>query len=364
MKIHRPIYFILSILALVSCSKKKDEIHPVRKDIIQAVYASGRLFPEKHYTVVSKFPGYIQKIHVAAGDKVKTGQVLLTVRNEVGRLNTITAKNEVDLARQNADENGSLLSALKQEVNSALAKYKLDSLTYKRTSELQKQNATSTQAFDQSRTQFEISQATYKRALDNFNNTRNRLQIELKNAENLYHAQASTENDYTILSVIDGKVYDVLPQEGDLVNIQSPLMEIGDSVNFEVELSVDETDISYLTLGQEITYSIDAFPDKIFKGNITWLYPKVNQASKTSRVKGSFKYEKNLELYSGMSVEANIVYREKKNALVIPKDYLVEGNKVFVKSKDEPQTVQTGIGNLEFVEIVSGLSENDVIIKK
>lgn len=353
-----------SVIILTSCGNKDKAVHPVKKDIIQAVYASGKVFPLHHYTVVSKFPGYIQKVHVNAGDHVKIGQLLLTVRNEAGQLNTMTARNQYELARQNADENGTLLNSLRQEVNSAYSKYKMDSLTFYRLSDLLKQNATSVQSNDQAKTQFDISLSAWKRAKENYENTRSRLQVELKNAENVLRAQESNDRDYTILSVIDGKVYDVSPEPGDLVNPQLPLMEIGDSSQFEVELSVDETDISYLNVGQEIAYSIDAFPGKIFKGKITELYPKVNVASKTSRVKGSIEYEKTVELYSGMSVEANIIYREKKGALVIPRDYLVNGDKVYIKSKDDAVEVKTGVSDLEYIEILSGLSENDVLRKK
>jgi len=364
MKTYRSIILLLIAAIAASCGGKKNDVHPFRKDIVQAVYASGRLFPEHHYTVLSKFPGYIQQIHVKAGDVVKSGQLLLTVKNEVGKLNTSSAKNQFDLAKENADENGTLLLALKQEVNAAYSKFRMDSLTFARTTELQKQNAVSAQNFDQAKTQFEISASAYKRATENFNNTRSRVQVELKNAENLYRAQESTENDYSILSVLDGKVYDVIPQNGDLVSSQSPLMEIGDSSRFEVELSVDETDISFLTPGQEIAYTIDAFPGKTFRGKITELYPRVNQASKTSRVKGNIEGIEGLELYSGMSVEANIIFKEKKNALIIPKEFLVNGNQVYVRSQDKPVTVQTGVEDLENIEILSGLNESDVLIKK
>lgn len=364
MKYNRISLFGIFIVALLSCGKQKDETTAIRKDIVQAVYASGKLFPKQHYTVVSKFPGYIQQIHVKAGDAVRSGQILLTVRNEIGKLNTMSARNQLLLAEENADVDGTLLTSLKQEVASAESKYKLDSATFARFAVLQKENATSTQAYDQAKTQFDISASNYKKALESFENTRSRLNIELKNARNLLSAQESTENEYTILSVLNGKVYDVVPQVGDLVGPQSPLMEIGDSTEFEVELAVDETDISFLSTGQEIAYSIDAFPGKIFKGRITGLYPKVNATSKTAKVIGSFNYEKGMELYSGMSVEANIVFREKKNALVVPKDFIIKGNKVSVKGKDEQVTLKIGVEDLEYVEVLSGINENDVLIKK
>ena len=106
----RKIFLLListSIATFYSCTSGEKDIHPVRKDIVQAVYASGKIFPQRHYTVVSKFPGYIQKIHVNAGDQVKHGQLLLTIKNETGQLSTSSARNQYELARQNASEDGS-----------------------------------------------------------------------------------------------------------------------------------------------------------------------------------------------------------------------------------------------------------------
>ncbi len=359
------VYLTVLLTVLISaCGKKTDTTNPVRKDIVQAVYASGKLFPVNHYSVLSKFPGYIQQIHVRAGQVVKTGDLLLTIRNDISKLNTGTAKNQFLLAKENTDPSGSLLNGYHQEVATADSKFKLDSLNFNRFSELLKQNAISKQSFDQAKTQFEISRQNLVRANENYENTERRLQIELKNAENLLQAQESSEKDYKILSVMNGKVYDVIPQIGDLVSSQSLLMEVGDSSNFEVELSVDETDISFIKSEQKVVYSIDAYQGKTFQGTVIELFPKVNQASKTSRVKGSFEYASGLPLYSGMSVEANIIIKEKKNALVIPKDYLYSEDSVQVKGKSGLTKVQTGIQDLEFTEIIDGISEGDVLIKK
>ncbi len=99
MKYYRPLSSVLLlIIVLFSCGKNNNVTKPVRKDVVQAVYASGKLFPKDHYMVLSKFPGYIQQVHVNAGDIVKAGQILLTIRNETGKLNTGSALNQLNLA--------------------------------------------------------------------------------------------------------------------------------------------------------------------------------------------------------------------------------------------------------------------------
>jgi HlyD family secretion protein len=353
--------FIFSIV--ISCDNSNNQVKPVRNDIIQAVYASGKLFPVNHYTVYSKFPGYIQNIYVKPGMAVKQGDLLLSIRNEVSTLNTNSAFNQAQLARQNADENGPVLNSLKQELASAEAKYALDSVQFSRISVLMNENASTRQAYDQGKTQADISKQNLERAKNNIINTRSKLKIEMLNAQNLLMSQRSAEKDYQILSIIDGKVYDVLPGIGELVSPQMPLMEAGDSANFEVELAVDETDISLIKKGQKVFYIIDAFPGKTFDGIVSEIFPRINQLSKTARIKSTFPQIENMTMLFGMSVEANIIISEKKNVLVIPKEYLLNGTQVKIKGNNNPVTVKTGISDLQNIEVISGISENDYLIK-
>lgn len=355
--------FIFLVILIASCNEGKDVTTPIRKDLTQAVYASGKLFPLNDYRVYSKLPGYIEKIHVHVGDSVKLGQPLMTIKSEISEFNVNTAKNLLDLARKNADENSALLISIKQDVGSARAKYEFDSTGYSRQTNLYKENATAKVALDQAKMQFEISKENYLKAFNNWLNVKDRARTELQNAQIQYDAQVSNKNDYTVVSVMNGKVYDIIPKEGELVSTQIMLMEIGDDAQYEVELSVDETDISYLKKGQEILFTIDAYKDKTFKGKVLEAYPRINQSNKTTKIVASIVLDNSITVYSGMSVEANIIIAEKKNALVIPREFLVDGNKVKLKSNDELVVIKKGAEDLEFVEVLSGIDEGTEIKK-
>lgn len=357
------VLFLLSAALFASCSGAGDAITPQRKDLTQAVYASGRIYPIDAYKVYSKLPGYISEIHVNVNDTVRVNQPLITIKSEVSELNVGTAKNLLDLARRNASESSSMLNAMKQDVASARAKYELDSANFTRFSNLYKENATSKMQYDQARTQYDISKQNYLKAFSAYTNTRDRLRVEMENAELQYEAQLSNRNDYTIASVMDGKVYDVVPKEGELVQSQLALMEIGNGSRYEVELNVDEADVSLLRIGQEVAYIIDAYKDKVFKGKIMQVYPRINVINKTSKVVASVELDRTVNVYSGMSVEANIIIAEKKGVLVIPREYLSEGNKVKVKGKDELVPVKVGASDLESIEIIEGIDENTELEK-
>ncbi|TAL62844.1 MAG: HlyD family efflux transporter periplasmic adaptor subunit [Bacteroidetes bacterium] len=357
------ICFLALIFFLFSCGKKSDSTFPVRKDITQAVYASGKIYPLNDYKVYAKLPGYVEKIHVHVGDSVKTGQPLLTIKSEVSEKNVEMAKNQYELAQKNAGDNSPVLSAVKEDVASARSKFELDSANYIRFTNLLKENATSGMQLDQAKTQFEISKQNFLKAFNNFISTRDRLKTELENVRLQYEAQTSNQSDYVIASVVNGKIYDIVPKEGELVSSMLMLMEVGDGTRFEVELSVDETDVSFLQKDQAIVYSIDAYKDKIFKGNISETYPRINQMNKTSKVIATIVFDKSVSVFSGMSVEANIIIATKNNALVVPREYLFNGKRVIRKSEGDTVEVQKGAEDLEFVEIVNGIDEKTEIIK-
>ena len=54
------------IILLAGCNQKRTGDKPVRKEITQAVYASGKLYPIGHYTVFSKIPGYVERVHLSS----------------------------------------------------------------------------------------------------------------------------------------------------------------------------------------------------------------------------------------------------------------------------------------------------------
>lgn len=358
-------YFLAAAVAatLFSCGKKDSTTTPVRRDITQAVYASGKIYPLNDYKVYAKLPGYVEKIHVHVGDSVKIGQPLLTIKSEVSEKNVEMARNQFELAQKNAGDNSPVLAAIKEDVSSARSKYELDSSNFVRFTNLSKENATSKLQLDQAKTQFDISKQTFLKAFNNYISTRDRLRTELENARLQYEAQTSNRSDYAVVSVVNGKVYDIVPKEGELVSNMLMLMEVGDGTTFEVELSVDETDISYLKKGQDIVYSIDAYKDRFFKGTLSETYPRINQLNKTSKVIATIELDRTVRIFSGMSVEANIIIETKNNALVIPREFLVDGKKVIRKAEGDTVAIKKGAEDLEFVEVLEGLDDKTEIKK-
>jgi multidrug efflux pump subunit AcrA (membrane-fusion protein) len=363
MKTNRLLLTIAIVAASISGCRQSATVKPERRDITQAVYASGKVLPLNHYLLYAKAPGYVEAIHVKAGESVRSGQRLITLRNDVNEFTISSTSNLAALARLNADENGPALSALKQEKEAARARYELDSINFNRNSSLMKDEAISKVAFDQSRTQLDLSRSGYRRAIESYNAAVARYKTEYLNALNQSGSQQSNRKDYDLLSAIDGKVYDVLPNVGDLMGVQSPLIELGDATRFEVELSIDETDIGLLKEGQQVIYGIDAYPDLPLRGVITEIIPRVNVNSKSARVKAGIEVPNDLRLYSGMTVEGNIIIGTRKNALVIPREFVRNGDLVRIAGEDSPRHIRKGFEDLEFVEVLEGLNGDEELKK-
>jgi HlyD family secretion protein len=357
---------IVSLLLLVtlwSCKGQKQEsVFPIRKDLTQAVYASGKIFPKDNYKLFAKLPGYVQVIHVRVGDTVAAGQALITIRSEVSELNVAAAKNQYALASSNASDDGPILPSLRAEVNATKSKRASDSVNVARFTALLATNATAVNTLDQAKVTFENSKAQHARAEGNYHATRLRLQTEAQNAKLQMDAQTSNRNEYIIAAVSSGRVYDIIPKVGDFVNSNKAIMELGNSTSFQVELNIDETDIALIKPGQNIVYEIDAYEGKTFNGTVDHIYPRISAGDKTALVIGTLN-QGNERWYSGMSLEANIVIDTKKNIMVIPREFLSAENTVKVKGKDEAVKVTTGLKDLRYVEIISGINEQDLLIK-
>ena len=200
--------------------------------------------------------------------------------------------------------------------------------------------------------------------------------------DNLQSAELSMEtsqkqlDDYTITSPIDGTIVDKQIKAGEKVESGDTLCAIYDLSYLEMTLSVDELDITQVSVGQKVTITADAVDGQTFTGEVT----KISMAGTTSNNATTYPVTVRIDdygdLWPGMNVDAEIVLAEDDNALSIPSAALERGNKVLITSdspsaakalKDEaPEgyvyvSVETGVSNDDYIEITSGLQEGDTV---
>ncbi|MFO7847840.1 efflux RND transporter periplasmic adaptor subunit [Rhodohalobacter sp.] len=351
---------ILLILITIGCSEA-EQVQVKKMDLVQGVYASGNVVPLGHYELTSKVSGIVDQIMVSVGQEVTTGTPLVKLQNEPNEANLRTARNQLELARKNAASDSDLLRQLRQQLENSRAAFLQDSVEVERYRQLQQDSIVTRQDFERIQLQFQTSRNNYRIAESKLRETRERLQIELDNARNNYRAQESRTGEYTLLSAIDGKVYDIIPKEGELIAANRPIMAIGATDRFETELQVDETDIVMVKEGQPVHYELDAIEDTVLSGVITLIYPRINTTERTAKVTASID-PLEFPLYPGMALEANIVVNEKENVLVLPVNYVSEENEVILED-GSLKSVETGIRDLNNVEILSGLEEGQIVLK-
>ncbi len=344
-----------------SCKPKYHTIKPLRKNITQAIYASGKLYPQQRRILASKTGGYVQQVFVKAGDTISSGMPLLVIRSEISDLNIQTAQTNLSFAGNNASANSAAIQVAKEDINAAQSKYALDSANFIRFQNLFQQNATSKLMLDQARTQAEISKQNLQKARLNLQNINQKTSTEYQNAKNIYATQKAVKGDFILYADANMRVYDIRIKAGELITPAMPLIEAGQTTNFEVELAIDENDLGLVKVGQEVIFELNSLKNTFIKGQLIQVYPSINPLNKTAKVVASIAKSDNQNFFSGMSVEANIIVAEKKDALVIPRTFIFE--KEYVKNKNNQKIkFRKGLEDLDYVEVLQGIGAETEII--
>ena len=140
-----------------------------------------------------------------------------------------------------------------------------------------------------------------------------------------------------------------------------------------VSVSIDETDILSLSVGQKVDVSVTSISDETFKGEITAIDRTGTSSNGVTTYTASIQIEKVEGMLAGMSASANISITSVENALIIPVDALNKTSStayVYTTYDEENDTfggmteVEYGISNSNYVEIKSGLKEGETVYYK
>lgn len=176
------------------------------------------------------------------------------------------------------------------------------------------------------------------------------------------------ENGTVIEAPYDGKITKISAYVNQDVDTSTTVFTIIDDSSYKVESSIDESEISKISHGQDVDINITAL-DKNVEGKVTNLDAQAT-SSGNSVLFGlvvSIDGEELDNVYSGMSTEMNIIIKESKDVLTVPIQAVSNKKGVkIVKVKDGDSTkeveVEVGAQDSSFVEIISGLNEGDVIV--
>lgn len=160
------------------------------------------------------------------------------------------------------------------------------------------------------------------------------------------------------------------PVAGINVTPASAVFSVADPASLVFDASVDETDISKLTIGQNATISLDAFPDATYSGKISYISFVAEQSSGGSTVfPVKIAFDTPLNLRIGLNGDMAIDTQRQENVLSIPAEAIrEEKNTTYVYKKSDGKyvktTVATGARNEDDIVITDGLSEGDTVVTK
>jgi HlyD family secretion protein len=234
------------------------------RDLEALVSASGKIQPKRQVNVSANTTGRVTRVAVEEGQRVKAGQFLLEIdpRSLAGQLE----RGEASVAAAKSSLDQSRTSVETAKVNLDLARQNL-----KRQQDLWKDGLTTKETLERAQNEVAVRESDLKSRQQEILTSEQRIRQE--------EASLSTTkynmNQVIITAPMDGLVTRRSIEEGETAvlgtmnNAGSVLLTIADMSLLEAEVEVDETEVPTVQLGQMAKVTIDAVPNRTFKGHVT-----------------------------------------------------------------------------------------------
>lgn len=353
--------FFLILVAFLACESEPDnsKTRPKVQDITESVYASLEVLPYQSYYAQSVVSGIIDSLAIRKGDEVQKGDLICKIKADNARTRLRDAQISLQKTKDDYLGENNLLKNLKLEIETARQQLEWDSLQYTRLKRLWDQKIGSENNLQQAELKYETTQNQLKVLQKKYKQSRNDLEKAYEMASNRLKGERTTLSDFTVRALMDGRVYELHKEVGELISPQERIAEIGSRDSFKIEMDVDEVDVARISLRDTALVTLDAYPKEVYEAVILSVLPKKNAQNLTYTVRAQFIDPP--ELLYGLSGEANIIVGKRSRALTLPPEYLHTDHSVMTEEGE--QSVEVGMKNLKFVEILSGIDSSTVVIK-
>jgi len=331
------VLMVLSVFSLTACQKEK-KVEPERlvnvrvwpaeiKKVQPYLETTGTLKADEEVMVSSEVDGLIKKIHVEEGMPVSARTLLVEI-NETDY--------QLDWKRSEA--------AFKQS-QASLTNAQAE---YKRKNALYQEELITKQQFDDISTRVTLAEAELERAKATLSISREK------------HVRTK------IYSPLIGAVKEKKVSVGDYVRNGTPLLQLIKIDPLKLSFTISEKDVAGLKIGQEVTFTVDAFPGKQFKGKVNLLYPNVEERTRTLQAEAMVP-NGNHVLKPGYFARIQIFTQAARESVVVPITALLYDGptiRVFVVggNKAQERIIKTGNKYGEYVEILEGLKEKEQVV--
>jgi HlyD family secretion protein len=234
------------------------------RDLEAIVSASGKIQPKRSVNISSDTVGRVVNLMVNEGDRVKAGQFLLQIDPR-----TLQARVDQETASLRANE--ASLAQMQQSIETGKAQLELFRQTLVRQQDLWKQQLTPRDQLDKAINDVKVAESSLAEREKTAASQVSRIAQERATLDSAQYDLSRVR----IASPIDGIVTKRSIEEGEMVmvgtmnNAGTVLMTLADMSIIQAEVEVDETNIPNVKLGQPAKITIDAIPDKTFKGHVS-----------------------------------------------------------------------------------------------
>ena len=353
-----------------------------RGSIEEVVSELGTLEPWDEIELTPETGGEVAQILVKVGQRVKKGEPLLVfdtsdleISLKKARAQYKAAQAELEKALKKPEE-----VELKQReaaYQQALVAYEEAKDTYEKNQKLFATGAISLETLKESERNLRLAEANLEVAEAELEDTKEGtspediaiLQSQLEQIQTDIEVIEKDIQDATVVAPIESTVLSIEIEEGERATEETVLMVLGNVSLMRAVTYINEVDIPKARIGQKVRISVDAFPDQTFWGEVTeiGLDGIIQENVVTYPVKIKIPNPEGL-LFSGMTVEADIIIEARESALLLPVEAVEEKDGeylVFVKGEDgkpHPRKVKIGLQNESQVEIVEGLQEGEEVL--
>jgi HlyD family secretion protein len=315
-----------------------------KQTIERETVVTGKVVPEDEVEVKPQIGGIIQRIFVAEGDQVKTGDLIARIKVVPNEQNLNAAQGRVQKARISLTTN-------------------------------EKEFLRNKQLFDKgiiSNADFNNIELQYNQAVQDVRNAESDLKI-IKEGSIGGSSSANTD----IRATVPGTVLEIPVKEGDQViesnsfNAGTTIAAIADLNKMIFEGKVDEADVASLQIGTPLSVSLGAVEDQELNATLTFIAPKgtEEQGAVQFKIEADMELNDSVFIRAGYSANASIVLERKENVpslreAVIQFDRKTQDPYVEISVGDqkfERKDVKLGISDGIHVEILEGVSEEDEV---
>lgn len=321
------------------------EVTAERADFRIAVTANGLVKPIDRIELKSKASGAVIELPIEVGDQVEKGALIAKLDQVDERTALAQARADLDIARAELD---------------------LAEKNFERRQQLFSGDIISKEAQDQTELDLAVARSKLVQATTALDRAEEKME------------------DTVITSPVDGIILQKYVERGQIIasgisNVGggTPIADVADMRNVHIEAGIDEIDISKIVVGQKAALRAEAYPDKVYTGEVVRIAPEARVEQNVTLFDVVVRVE-NIDgnLKSGMNATVEVVIVEQPDLLTIPMAALQsasagrEGSPtvsasslVLVKDGGEyvPREIRTGRTDHRVIEVLDGLREGDVL---